>query len=141
MGRVFDGAGMPVTDAVLEFWQADATGRYPPGTEVGWTGFTRAFTDGAGGYHLRTLRPGRVPAGDGSSQAPHINVSIFARGLLQRLVTRIYFSDEEAANARDPVLASLSEPAASTLIARSGPESYHLDIRLQGDEETVFFVP
>jgi protocatechuate 3,4-dioxygenase alpha subunit len=141
-GRVFDGAGAPVTDAVLEFWQADASGRYPPDTEHGWTGFTRALTDHEGAYCLRTVAPGEVPTGDGTPQAPHIDVSIFARGLLQRLVTRIYFSDQEAANALDPVLASIGVPAAvSSLIALGGPEAYELDLRLQGDEETVFFVP
>ena len=141
-GRLFDGAGMPVTDAVLEFWQADAEGRYPPDTAPGWTGFTRSFTDHEGCYHLRTVRPGGVPVIDGTAQAPHIDVSIFARGLMQRLVTRIYFSDEEAANALDPVLASISEPAAaSSLIALAGGDGYRLDLRLQGGQETVFFVP
>jgi protocatechuate 3,4-dioxygenase alpha subunit len=95
-----------------------------------------------GAYCLRTVAPGEVPTGDGTPQAPHIDVSIFARGLLQRLVTRIYFSDQEAANALDPVLASIGVPAAvSSLIALGGPEAYELDLRLQGDEETVFFVP
>jgi protocatechuate 3,4-dioxygenase alpha subunit len=141
-GHVFDGAGTPVTDAVLEFWQADAEGRYPPDTEAGWTGFARAFTDHEGGYRLSTVLPAGVPAGDGRPQAPHIDVSIFARGLMQRLVTRIYFSDSEAANAVDPVLASLPDPAtASRMIAQAGPEGYELDLRLQGAEESVFFVP
>jgi len=141
-GQVFDGAGMPVTDAVLEFWQADAEGRHPPRTEPGWTGFTRSLTDGEGRYRLRTVRPGPVPAGDGSPQAPHIDVSIFARGLLQRVVTRIYFSDEEVANALDPLLGAIAAPGtAASLIARAGPHGYRLDFRLQGDEETVFFVP
>jgi protocatechuate 3,4-dioxygenase alpha subunit len=141
-GRVLDGAGMPVTDAVLEFWQADADGRYPPETAPDWTGFTRALTDHEGRYRLQTVAPGRVAAGDGTPQAPHIDVSIFARGLLQRLVTRIYLSDEEAANALDPVLCSISEAAAaSSLIARAGPGGYELDLRLQGDGETIFFVP
>jgi protocatechuate 3,4-dioxygenase, alpha subunit len=141
-GRVLDGASMPVTDAVVEFWQADSEGRFPPDTERGWTGFTRSFTDEEGCYRLRTVRPGGVPAADGSPQAPHIDVSIFARGLLQRLVTRIYFADEEAANAVDPVLASIAEPRrTSSMIARAVPGGYRLDVRLQGEEETVFFVP
>jgi protocatechuate 3,4-dioxygenase alpha subunit len=141
-GRVLDGAGMPVIDAVVEFWQADSEGRFPPDSEPDWTGFTRSFTDEEGRYRLRTVRPGGVPAGDGSPQAPHVDVSIFARGLQQRLVTRIYFADEEAANALDPVLGSIAEPGrASSLIAQAVPGGYRLDLRLQGDEETVFFVP
>jgi protocatechuate 3,4-dioxygenase alpha subunit len=140
-GRVLDGAGAPVTDAVIEFWQADAQGRYPPDTAPGWTGFTRSLTDADGCYHLRTVRPGDVPAGESSRQAPHIDVAIFARGLLQRLVTRIYFSDAGDANAFDPVLGSMAESSAATLMAAAGPDGYVLDFRLQGDGETTFFVP
>lgn len=140
-GRVFDGTGAPVTDAVLEFWQADAEGLFPPGSHPGWSGFTRALTDGEGAWRLLTVKPGRVAAGDGRLQAPHIDVSIFARGLQQRLVTRIYFGDEETANAGDPVLGSLEPTSAATLVAEVGLAGYYIDIHLQGDAETVFFVP
>jgi protocatechuate 3,4-dioxygenase alpha subunit len=141
-GRLLDGSGAPVTDAVLEFWQADANGHFPPKTATGWSGFTRALTDGDGTYVLRTVKPGRVAVTSGALQAPHIDVSIFARGLLQRLVTRIYFADETTANAEDPLLASIGDAAlATTLVADSRPDGYHLDVRLQGDGETVFFVP
>jgi protocatechuate 3,4-dioxygenase, alpha subunit len=143
-GRVFDGSGAPVRDAMLEFWQADADGHFPPGSPRGWTGFTRSLTDEEGRYRLVTVKPGPVAGPDGSLQAPHVDVSIFARGLLQRLVTRIYFSDEEARNAADPVLASLgSSSLASRLLAALEPDgsSYLFDVHLQGDQETVFFAP
>jgi protocatechuate 3,4-dioxygenase, alpha subunit len=148
-GRVLDGHGQPVTDALLEFWQADPDGRFPPeSASASWTGFARALTDQDGGYQLMTLKPGPVPGGAGELQAPHIDVSIFARGLLQRLVTRIYFSDEEELNPSDPVLASLGAPSLkSRLVATRhpgrpvGPSIFRFDIRLQGDQETVFFAP
>jgi protocatechuate 3,4-dioxygenase, alpha subunit len=144
-GQVTDGAGAPVTDAMLEFWQADPDGRFPPGSgRASWTGFTRALTDHEGRYRLVTLKPGPVRAAGGRQEAPHIDVSIFARGLLQRLVTRIYFSDEEAANSADPVLAGLGDPSPrSRLTARRQPGTagYRFDIHLQGDQETVFFAP
>ncbi len=151
-GRVVDGAGAPVTDAMLEFWQADPEGRFPStpppagGTSSTrpWTGFARALTDGDGGFRLVTLKPGPVPGPGGAVQAPHIYVSIFARGLLQRLITRIYFPDEAVLNAADPVLSGLGH----TFLARrlvASPErdgrSLRFDIRLQGDQETVFFAP
>lgn len=146
-GRVIDGSGQPVTDAMLEFWQADPDGCFPAAPDKGqWTGFTRALTDGEGRYRLVTLKPGPVAGGDGRPQAPHIDVSIFARGLLQRLVTRAYFSDEEMLNETDPVLASvggLGPALRSRLIAQRQPESatYRFDICLQGDQETIFFAP
>jgi protocatechuate 3,4-dioxygenase, alpha subunit len=156
-GHVLDGSGQPVTDAMMEFWQADPEGRFPPESAgASWTGFGRALTDQDGGYRLVTLRPGPVPGPAGELQAPHIDVSIFARGLLQRLVTRIYFSDEEELNASDPVLAGLGEPSlVSRLVAvgqsgrqsggqsggQPGPSIFRFDIRLQGDQETVFFAP
>ncbi|HXW80163.1 MAG TPA: protocatechuate 3,4-dioxygenase subunit alpha [Acidimicrobiales bacterium] len=143
-GSVFDGSGTPVTDAMLEFWQADPDGRFPPETPPTWTGFTRALTDGEGRYRLVTLKPGPVPGRDGGSEAPHVDVSIFARGLLQRLVTRIYFSDEGSRNDADPVLASLGSPSLMSALVASrepGGHSYHFDIYLQGDQETVFFAP
>ena len=144
-GCVVDGSGAPVTDAMLEFWQADPQGDFPPRPgAAGWTGFGRALTDQAGWYRLITLKPGPVPGPDGEPQAPHIDVSIFARGLLQRLVTRIYFCDEEDLNATDPVLVSLAAPSlVSRLMASRPPDrtSYRFDIWLQGDQETVFFAP
>ena len=143
-GRVFDGSGGPVTDAMLEFWQADPHGRFPPESLPTWTGFARALTDGEGRYRLVTVKPGPVPGPERRTQAPHIDVSIFARGLLQRLVTRIYFSDEEARNASDPVLVSLgSSSLLSRLVAAREPggPSYHFDVHLQGDQEAVFFAP
>jgi protocatechuate 3,4-dioxygenase, alpha subunit len=143
-GTVFDGRGEPVTDAMLEFWQADPEGHFPPETASTWTGFTRCLTDKEGRFRLVTVKPGSVPGPDGEAQGPHIDVSLFARGLLQRLVTRVYFSDEVARNAADPLLAGLADASlASRLVANRAAEGsiYELDIRLQGDEETVFFTP
>jgi len=141
-GQVVDGEASPVTDAVLEFWQADPAGRFRPEAGAGWTGFARSLTDEGGCFRLTTVKPGAVPTGDGRLQAPHVDISIFARGLLQRLVTRCYFADEETANAADPVLSSIGDPAARTrLVAQREPEGFRLDIRLQGDGETPFFVP
>jgi protocatechuate 3,4-dioxygenase, alpha subunit len=140
-GGVYDGLGDPVPDAVLEVWQADAQGRFGDEAEPGWTGYGRCLTDERGRYAFQTLKPGRVPAGDGTPQAPHIDVSIFARGLLQRLVTRVYFPDEAAANEADPTLAAVGDPAArASLIAAAVDGGLQLDIHLQGERETVFFV-
>ncbi|MEV0681426.1 protocatechuate 3,4-dioxygenase subunit alpha [Actinosynnema sp. NPDC050436] len=144
-GRVLDGNGEPVPDAVVETWQADPGGRFDhpddPRGAVRWKdfrGFGRAATDAEGRWGLLTVKPGPLPSGDGR-EAPHLNVSVFCRGMLVRLVTRIYFPDEEA-NADDPVLRSIGDPAArGTLIAATTPHGYHFDIRLQGEHETVFF--
>jgi protocatechuate 3,4-dioxygenase alpha subunit len=145
-GRVLDGEGEPVPDAVVESWQADADGRYhhpddPRSTSIGdWRGFARAPTDAGGEFALHTVKPGPVPAPDGATQAPHLALSVFARGLLNRVVTRLYFADEAERNAADPVLAGVPEERRHTLIAepdRAG--GYRLDIRLQGEDETVFF--
>ena len=96
--------------------------------------------DPDGRYAILTVKPGVVPAADGSPQAPHIDVSVFARGLLKRVVTRIYFADEAAANAGDPVLSHVTDPdARTTLIAQATDDGYRFDIRLQGERETVFF--
>jgi protocatechuate 3,4-dioxygenase alpha subunit len=147
-GRVLDGAGEPVPDAMVEIWQANAGGRYAhPADERddlaldrGFTGFGRSGTEGAGWFEFVTVKPGRVPAPDGTLQAPHILVGVFARGLLKRLVTRIHFPDEEAANADDPVLSSLPDDAdGKTLVARQENGALRFDIRLQGDLQTVFF--
>jgi protocatechuate 3,4-dioxygenase, alpha subunit len=132
-GALRDGAGEPVTDAALEFWHADAAGRVGGGAGC----FTRALTDPAGRYAITTCKPGRVDA----VEAPHISVSIFARGLQQRLVTRVYFSDEEAANKDDPVLALVGADRRQRLLATPDEGSYRLDVILQGPQESVFFTP
>ena len=140
-GTVYDGAGDPVPDAMLELWQADATGRYAHPEDV-FTGFGRCGADGAGRFEFVTVKPGSVPGpGGGESwQAPHINVSVFARGLLKRLITRVYFPDEDEANAADPVLASIEDPDfRATLIAHAEDGGYIFDVHLQGDRQTVFF--
>jgi protocatechuate 3,4-dioxygenase alpha subunit len=132
-GRVFDGAGEPIPDALVETWQAD-----PPSGES-FRGFARCPTDDDGHWHVLTLRPGPVPGPDGSRQAPHLAVSVFARGLLHRVVTRIYFADAEDANGADPVLASVPSARRDTLLAQRTDDGYRFDIRLQGPGETVFF--
>jgi protocatechuate 3,4-dioxygenase alpha subunit len=136
-GTVRDGAGEPVDDALLEIWQADPTGRFGP--DAALRGFGRCLTDGAGRYAFVTVRPGRVPDPTGALQAPHIDVSVFARGLLDRLVTRIYFPDEEEANAVDAVLASLPEQGRSSLVAAAVDGGFRFDVHLQGERETTFF--
>jgi protocatechuate 3,4-dioxygenase, alpha subunit len=146
-GAVYDGAGDPVPDAVVETWQADPDGRFDhpddPRGAVAWTafrGFGRCGTDEEGRWSILTLKPGSVAAPNGCAQAPHVDVSLFARGLLKRVVTRIYFPDEEAANASDPVLSSLPATVSSaTLIAMKEDGGYRFDIHLQGEHATVFF--
>jgi len=152
-GIVLDGAGQPVPDALVETWQADPDGRFnhpddprgPATAPDGFRGFGRSATDPGGNYRIVTLRPGPLPCPDGGTEAPHLDVSVFARGLLDRVVTRIYFCDEADANAADPVLASIADPARrATLIAAQDPGDaaggrFRFDIRLQGDGETVFF--
>jgi protocatechuate 3,4-dioxygenase alpha subunit len=146
-GSVIDGAGDPVPDGMVETWQADPEGRFNhpndprgPRVEPGFRGFGRSLTGPGGDYAILTLKPGRVPAFDGGLQAPHVDVAVFARGLLKHLVTRLYFEDEES-NAEDTVLAQVTDPArrATLLAARTG-DGYRFDIRLQGEGETVFFV-
>ena len=146
-GRVLDGNGEAVPDALIETWQADADGRFAhpddPRGAVDWgsfRGFARSGTDDDGRYAVYTIKPGPVPGPDGSMQAPHIDVTVMARGMLARTVTRIYFPEEEAANAADPVLSSLPATAASeTLIATKSDDGYTFDVHLQGENETVFF--
>lgn len=143
-GRVLDGNGDPVDDAMIEIWQADAQGRYP-GTDKAansaFTGFARCGTgtDQDKRFVFETVKPGAADAG----QAPHVNVIVFARGLLSHAYTRIYFADEAAANATDPVLAAVPEPRRGTLIAERHETDrgvvYRFDIHLQGASETVFF--
>jgi protocatechuate 3,4-dioxygenase alpha subunit len=144
-GVVYDGAGVPVPDALIETWQADPQGYFnhpddPREKATDFRGFGRCPTAEDGTYQIVTARPGPVPAADGTPQAPHIAVSVFARGLLNRVVTRIYFGDEEAANAVDPVLVAVPAERRTTLIAvPEGPGGYRFDVRLQGSHETVFF--
>jgi protocatechuate 3,4-dioxygenase, alpha subunit len=144
-GVILDGAGEPVPDALVETWQADPDGRFdhpddPRGARrtPGFRGFARCPTDTQGRYAIRTVRPGRVPGPDGGRQAPHIDVTVLARGLLDRVVTRVYFPDE-AANADDPVLALVDPVRRATLVAKEAADGFVFDIRLQGDDETVFF--
>jgi protocatechuate 3,4-dioxygenase alpha subunit len=146
-GAVRDGLRSPVPDAMLEIWQAGPSGRYahPEDTrdelalDGSFTGFGRASTDASGEFQFLTVKPGSVPWTDGRPQAPHLDVSVFARGLVHRLVTRMYFPDEGEANATDPLLCSIEEPAArATLIALAGADGLRFDLRLQGDGETCF---
>jgi len=125
-GQVLDGNGEPVPDALLEIWQPDA-------------GFGRTRTDTEGAFGFTTVKRGSVPAPDGRTQAPHLNVTVFARGLLRHLVTRMYFPDETDANAADPVLNLVEAARRETLIAKNCSGVLHFDIRLQGERETVFF--
>jgi protocatechuate 3,4-dioxygenase alpha subunit len=145
-GRVFDGKGELVPDAMIEIWQADGEGRYahpadPRGSNMAFKGFGRVGTgtDPEARFIFDTIKPGSV---DGT-QAPHVNVIVFMRGLLLHAYTRIYFSDEAAANSRDPVLASVPAERRRTLLATRDETSaspvYRLDIRMQGPDETVFF--
>lgn len=139
-GAVIDGQGNPMADALIELWQADSLGRYahpadPRGSNAPFSGFGRCATDSAGRYTFETVKPG--PIGDG--QAPHVTFIIFTRGGQNHLYTRLYFADEVTANAADPVLASVPADRRQTLIAARTDTGYRLDIRVQGDGETVFF--
>ncbi len=145
-GRLLDGEGAPVPDAMIELWQADSKGRFAHplgGGEADFHGFGRVGTDEAGGFRFVTVKPGPVPAADGGRQAPHLSLIVTARGLLVHLYTRVYFADEVEANAADPVLALVPEERRATLIAAReeapGGPVYRLDIHLQGENETVFF--
>jgi protocatechuate 3,4-dioxygenase alpha subunit len=147
-GVVLDGAGEPVDDALIEIWQASRAGRYahPEDTreeiplEDGFDGFGRCATDPNGFYGFVTVKPGPVPAPEGGMQAPHIEMSVLARGLLKRLATRVYFPDETEANEADPVLRSIEDPAErSTLVAQPEDGGVRFDIHLQGDRQTTFF--
>jgi protocatechuate 3,4-dioxygenase alpha subunit len=148
-GTVYDGAGDPVADHLIETWQADPEGRFAdlhghgdPSVLAGFRGFARVGEeDGDGRFAIVTVKPGRVPGpGPGAPlQAPHIDVSVFARGLLHRVVTRIYFADEQAANTTDPVLARVPADRRGTLLAEPTDDGYRFDIHLQGPRETVFF--
>jgi protocatechuate 3,4-dioxygenase alpha subunit len=146
-GQVLDGAGEIVPDALIEIWQADAAGHYNhpvdrPATDQFFLGYGRAGIEKNGFFWFETIKPGAVAFDATRQQAPHINLTIFARGLLNHLATRLYFEDEMT-NATDPVLQSVPPPRRDTLIARrrveDGQTIYRLDIRLQGEGETVFF--
>lgn len=149
-GQVFDGDGVAIPDVMVEIWQANAYGRYhhpddkqEKPLDPTFTGWGRSGTDDKCFYSFETIKPGPVPGADDSVQAPHINVVIFARGMLVHAYTRMYFADEPA-NANDPVLNSIkNKKRRRTLIALPGMENdktvYRFDIRLQGENETVFF--
>jgi protocatechuate 3,4-dioxygenase alpha subunit len=145
-GTVYDGAREVVPDAMVEIWQANRAGRYDHpaddredlSLDEDFSGFGRSGTDARGEFSFLTVKPGPVP--NGKLQAPHVMVSVFARGLLKRLVTRIYFPDEEEANAVDPVLSSIEDQKLRrTLIARDEGSALRFDIHLQGDGQTAFF--
>jgi protocatechuate 3,4-dioxygenase alpha subunit len=145
-GQVVDGAGQPVPDAVVETWQTASDGTFdhpddPRGrvSSPSFRGFGRCPTDEEGVFTITTVKPGALPSGDGRTEAPHIDVSVFARGLLDRLVTRIYFPDEVESNAADPVLLSLSDADRRTLIGVAEGRNLRFDIHLQGENETAFF--
>jgi len=146
-GRLTDGAGDPVPDGLIEVWQADPDGNFdhpddPRGRRryPGFRGFGRCDTNKDGTFHFYTTKPGRLPAEDNLVEAPHLDISVLARGLLHRLVTRLYFPDEGAANALDPVLASLAETDRGLLIAHPDAAGLRFDIRLRGERETPFFI-
>ena len=150
IGTLYDGNGDVVPDGLIETWQADPDGRFshpddPRGSVPapdGFIGFGRASTLDGGNYEIVTAKPGSTPAENGATEAPHLNVSVFARGMLDRTVTRAYFSDEEDANATDPVLSTVDQDRRARLIAvadPAGPSTYRYDIHLQGEHESVFF--
>jgi protocatechuate 3,4-dioxygenase alpha subunit len=125
-GTVTDGAGAPIPDALIETWQADGM-------------FTRCPTDSDGRYEVITRKPPAERTVDGTPQAPHLSVTVFARGLLDRVVTRIYFPEDAAANDTDPTLAAVAADRRHLLVAEAeSPGNYRFDIRLQGDDESVF---
>jgi protocatechuate 3,4-dioxygenase alpha subunit len=146
--RVLDGNGAPVPDAMIEIWQANAAGRYnhPEDTQEktldpGFSGFGRLASDADGSCTFETIKPGRVAGMNGKEQAPHINVSVFARGVLKRLATRAYFAGDPA-NAEDAVLALVPQERRGTLLAQpssNGGNDWQFDIHLSGNSETVFF--
>jgi protocatechuate 3,4-dioxygenase alpha subunit len=147
-GRVTDGDGKPVNDALVEIWQANSHGRYAHPDDTGtaplepaFRGFGRVPTGEDGGFRFTTIKPGRVPAPGRGLQAPHINVTIFMRGMLKHLITRIYFPGDSS-NDDDVVLQSVPAARRTTLIAKAAagkPFALTFDVRLQGESETVFF--
>lgn len=145
-GCVYDASGAVVPDAMIELWQANAAGRYASlddnrdevPIDPHFIGFGRASTSAEGVFRFRTVRPGRVPGPGNGLQAPHLALSVFARGVLKRLATRLYFADGEG-NEEDPILALVPEERRRTLIAQQRDGVWWLDIRLAGEDETVFF--
>ncbi|GAB4128856.1 MAG: protocatechuate 3,4-dioxygenase subunit alpha [Roseiflexaceae bacterium] len=148
-GRVFDGDGVGVPDAMLELWQANSYGRYnhPNDTrdlplDPAFSGYGRTGTSSDGSYWFETIKPGVVPFDASRNQAPHLSLALFGRGLLNHLFTRVYFGDEEA-NANDPILQRVASSRQATLIATPQVQSdiiiYRFDIVLQGPNETVYF--
>lgn len=150
-GQITDGNGDPISDAMLEIWQADANGcfNHPEdpnhkNADPNFRGFGRAPTNKKGIYTIETIKPGRVAYDETTMQAPHISLRVFGRGMLIHAYTRLYFGDEQEANAQDPILNIVPEARRSTLIAvpeGSSAGTYCLNICLQGDNETVFFEP
>jgi len=146
-GVLLDGAGDPVADGMIEIWQANAAGRYAHPAddrveiplEIGFTGFGRSGTESGGSFAFVTVKPGRVPWVDGRLQAPHLLVGVFARGLMKRVATRLYFPDEDLANAEDPVLLGLEPAERTTLVARAEDGALRFDVVLQGARQTTFF--
>ncbi|HWE59623.1 MAG TPA: protocatechuate 3,4-dioxygenase subunit alpha [Solirubrobacteraceae bacterium] len=146
-GTVYDGRGEVIPDHLIEFWQPDPEGRFADmhghgeqSTLPGFRGFGRwGVEDGDGTYSMLTFKPGRVPGPNGQLQAPHIDVTLFARGMLNRVVTRIYFADEAEANTTDQVLVTVPAARRNTLLAQPTAGGYRFDIHLQGPGETVFF--
>ncbi len=140
-GHVYDGDGAPVPDALVEVWQADEQGAFNehPGiydapSDDGFRGFGRCPTDADGRFAFTVTLPGAVPTAQGVPQAPHVAMSVFARGMLRRVVTRVYFADSPD----DPLLSGLDEARRRTLIATPEQEGYRFDVRIQGADETVF---
>ena len=146
-GVIYDGAGTPIPDFLMETWQADPAGRFAdlwchagPSELAGFRGFARVgHEDGDGSFEILTVKPGPLVLPGGSIEAPHIDVSLFARGMLNRCVTRFYFADEVDANDADPVLATVPAERRETLLSRPIEGGYEIDLRLQGPGETVFF--
>ena len=145
-GRVVDADGKAVNDAAIEIWQANSHGKYASPedtqdkpTEPGFRGYGRSLTDDRGAFRFRTIKPGRVPGHGGKLQAPHLTVTIFMRGLLKQLQTRMYFPDDPA-NSEDPVLGLVPAERRATLIAKKRADgALEWDVVLQGRNETVFF--
>lgn len=147
VGRVIDGAGAPLRDALVEIWQADAAGLYNSPAEMrgsadpDFAGWGRCPTDmDTGEFRFETVKPGKVPAKDGRPMAPHISFWVVARGINLGLNTRMYFAEEAEANAADPILARIEHKSRiATLMAKRDGDVYRFDIHLQGAEETIFF--
>ena len=151
-GRVYDGEGKPVPDAMIEIWQANVHGKYNHPEDLsdaelvkGFNGFGRSCTDEEGCFFFVTVKPGRVAGLGNTLQAPHMAINVFARGMLKQQVTRLYFSDEIHANSEDPVLNSIEDAEVrNTLVAskvddENGMTCYKFNIHLQGEKETAFF--